>query len=57
MPAVDEFSSAPTNVRDAINKSEYWSSSLKGGTETMVYLGDGSTAERSDTHKIRAKRQ
>jgi hypothetical protein len=57
MPAVDEFNSAPSGVKDAITPSECWSSTISTDYASVAYLGDGSTALRTSSHKIRAKRK
>jgi hypothetical protein len=57
MPAVDEFNSAPSGVKDAITPSECWSSTISTEDASVAYLGDGTTALRTSSHKIRAKRQ
>jgi hypothetical protein len=57
MPAVDEFNSAPSSVKDAITPSECWSSTISTEDATVAYLGNGDTASRTSPHKIRAKRQ
>jgi hypothetical protein len=57
MPAVDEFNSAPSGVKDAITPSECWSSTISTEDATVAYLGNGDTALRTSSHKIRAKRK
>jgi hypothetical protein len=55
LPARDQFANAPTNVQEAIDPSDLWSSSpLSNGSQS--YLGDGSAADRNDYHYVRAVR-
>jgi hypothetical protein len=57
MPAVDEFNSVPSDVKDAITPLECWSSTISTEDATVAYLGNGDTASRTSSHKIRAKRK
>ncbi|MCM1521853.1 MAG: fimbrillin family protein [Muribaculaceae bacterium] len=56
LPAVNQFASRPSDVRDAIVPGECWSSNTQASSNTNAYLGDGSVAGRLTEHKIRACR-
>lgn len=50
LPAYGEFSTLPSDG----SSGDYWSST--SGTGEQAYLGNGSSVERSSTHRVRAKR-
>jgi hypothetical protein len=56
LPAVNEFENPPVNLKESIEPSEYWSSTVIEGS-TYAYSGSNLALERSTTLKIRAKRK
>ncbi len=56
LPAVDEFSTLPSDVVSPIVPSECWSSTAVGDASN-AYFGNRSTADRLTTHKVRAIRK
>lgn len=56
LPAVDEFASVPTQLRDPVESSACWSSTV-GSSNTEAYSGSNKSELRNVFLKVRAKRK